>query len=232
LKKPTGIDERPEQFRPPIVKAEGVTDSERYLAMLAEKSFLNLWSYPSPFRDQRQAVKGDGKELCDLLVVCGQHIIIFSEKTIKWPDGDLNAAWRRWSRRAVQNSAKQAKGAERWIVEFPHRIFLDRECTNPFPIDFPKPEDRIVHRVIVARGAAQACQKHLAEGSGSLIIKPAIVGNDHWSNPAINFQPFAIGDIDPSGSFVHVFDDVALDIIRIRPANLLLTFILAASSMA
>jgi len=91
--KPSGIDEHPEQFRPPIVKAEGVTKSERYLAKLANKSFLNLWSYPSPFRDQKQGGKGDGKELCDLLVVCGRYIIIFSEKTIKWTGGDLSTAW-------------------------------------------------------------------------------------------------------------------------------------------
>ena len=211
--KPTGIDERLEQFRPPIIKAEGVTDSERYLAMLADKSFLNLWSYPSPFRDQKQAGKGDGKEICDLLVVCDRHIIIFSEKTIKWPSGDLNAAWCRWSKRAVQSSAKQAKGAERWIVDFPHRVFLDRECTNPFPIDFPKTEEQIIHKVVVARGASQACQDHFSEGSGSLTIKPAIVRNDHWSDHSPNFQPFAIGDLDPSGSFVHVFDEVALDIV-------------------
>jgi len=213
MKIPSGIDERFDQIRPPVVKAEGVTESERYLAKLADKSFLNLWSYPSPFRDQKQAAKGDGKELCDLLVVCDRHIIIFSEKTIKWPNGDLNTAWCRWFRRAVQNSAKQAKGAERWIVEFPHRIFIDRECTIPFPIDFPEPEERIIHRVIVARGASQACQDHLAEGSGSLIIKPAIVGDDHWSNQANDLQLFAIGDLDSTGSFVHVFDEVALDIV-------------------
>ena len=213
MKKPAGINERFDQIRPPVIKGEGITESERYLAKLADKSFLNLWSYPSPFRNQKQAVKGDGKELCDLLVVCGRHIIIFSEKTINWPDADLSIAWTRWSRRAVQNSAKQAKGAERWIIDFPNRIFLDRECTIPFPIDFPKPEERIIHKIIVARGATQACQEHLVEGSGSLIIKPNIVGNNHWSNPTGSVQPFAIGDIDPTGSFVHIFDDVALDIV-------------------
>ncbi|MDE0307012.1 MAG: hypothetical protein OXI87_19340 [Albidovulum sp.] len=69
-------------FRTPVTKAEGVTPSERYLAGLAENSFLNLWSYPNPFRDQKKGIKGDGKEICDLLVVCGAFIIIFSEKTV------------------------------------------------------------------------------------------------------------------------------------------------------
>jgi hypothetical protein len=151
--------------------------------------------------------------LCDLLVVCGRHIIIFSEKTIEWPSGDLRTAWCRWARRALEASAKQAKGAERWITEFPKRIFLNRDCTTPFPIDFPPPEDRVVHRILVARGATQACQDHLGEGSGSMIIKPAILGSKHWSNQESDAQPFTIGDLDPTGSFVHVFGEIALDIV-------------------
>ena len=212
-RKPTGIDKRLEQYRPPVIKAEGVTDSERYLAKLADKSFLNLWSYPSLFRDQKQSGSGDGKELCDLLVVCDRQIIIFSEKTIAWPNGELDVAWRRWAKRAVCNAAKQAKGAERWITKFPDRIFLDRGCKTLFPIDLPSPEDRVIHRVVVAKGAAQACREHVPSSSGSMIIKPAIKGNEHWLGAPGKTEPFSIGDVDPSGSFVHVIDDVALDVI-------------------
>ncbi len=213
ITKPSGIDERPEQIRPPVVKGVGVTPSEHYLAKLAEKSFLNLWSYPSPFRDQRSARDTEGKELCDLLVVCGQHIIIFSEKTIEWPKGDLSTAWCRWAKRAVQASAKQAKGAERWITEYPERIFLDRDCTTPFPIDFPPPETRVFHRVLVSQGASKACRDHFGTSSGSLIIRPSIKGDAHWNNQTGGAIPFALGDIDPEGSFVHVFDEVSLDIV-------------------
>ena len=156
------------QYRASVPKAEGVTQSERYLARLAEKSFLNLWSYPAPFRDQQQSGCGDGKELCDLLVVCGRYIVIFSEKTIAWPRGNLTVAWRRWAKRAVRDAAKQAKGAERWITEFPERLFLDRQCETPFPIALPPPGERIIHRVVVARGAAAACRKHVRGSSGSL----------------------------------------------------------------
>ena len=212
-RKPTGIDERSEQYRPPVIKAEGVTASERYLAKLADKSFLNLWSYPNLFRDQQQSGSGDGKELCDLLVVCDRQIIIFSEKTIAWPNGELDVAWKRWAKRAVRDAAKQAKGAERWITKYPNRIFLDRDCKTSFPIDFPSPEDRVIHRVVVAKGAAQACREHVPNSSGSMIIKPAIKGNKHWSGAPGETEPFSIGDVDPSGSFVHVIDDVALDVI-------------------
>ena len=172
-----------------------------------------MWSYPSPYRDQRKSGSGDGKEICDLLVVCGNQIIIFSEKTIPWPGGELEIAWSRWIKRAVRNAAKQAKGAERWITNYPDRIFLDRKCTTPFPIDLPQPEDRIIHRVVVASGATEACRDNLPDSSGSLVIRPAIKSEAHWSLDSGTIDPFAIGDLDPSGSFVHVIDAAALDVI-------------------
>lgn len=211
VRKPHGIDERLEQLRPPIIKTEGSTDSERYLAKLADRSFLNLWSYPTPYRDQKQGGTGDGKELCDLLVVCGDYVIIFSEKTIDWPSGDLVTAWRRWAKRAIRDSAQQTRGAERWISAFPERLFLDRDCTIPFPIDLPSREFRQVHRVVVANGSANACKMHYPDSSGSLIIRPSVVGQSHWMGEHV--EPFVVGDVDPIGSFVHVLNEAALDII-------------------
>ena len=52
-------------------------------------------------------------------------------------------------------------------------------------------------------GAADACAARL-KGSGSLFLAPG-----PRPNPA---QPFVINDIDPRG-FVHVLDDVTLDIV-------------------
>ena len=205
--------QRMKQLRPPVIKAKGTTPSERYLARLAEKSFLNLWSYPSPYRDQRQGNRGDGKEICDLLVVCGNYIIIFSEKTVTWPSGDSGIAWSRWAKRAIRDSAKQAAGAARWITLHPDRIFLDRECKEPFPIDLPPESERIIHRIVVANGAAEACKQNIPESSGSLIIRPDIKGNAHWPRDHNHVRPFYIGDIDPSDSFVHIFTGYTLDIV-------------------
>ena len=125
----------------------------------------------------------------------------------------MEVAWCRWIKRAVRDAAKQAKGAERWITKFPDRVFLDRDCTTPFPIDLPPPDNRVIHRIVVAKGAAEACKQHLPDSSGSLIIRPGIKAGEHWSPDDDAFRPFAIGDLDPSGSFVHVIDDVALDIL-------------------
>src|SRR5689334_2207219 len=111
----------------PITKQDGVTVAERYLSQLCTKSFLSLWSYPGIYRDQGVAGSGDGKEVCDFLCVFGNDIIIFSDKDCQFPSsGRLDVDWARWFRRAVQKSAEQVWGAERWIKSYPDRVFIDR----------------------------------------------------------------------------------------------------------
>ena len=97
--------------------SEGVTPSERYLGRLCRKSFLSLWSYPNLRTDEgKRHGKGVGNELCDLLVVFGNDVIIFSDKYIKFNESiDINVAWTRWFRKAVQASVRQLNGAEAWI---------------------------------------------------------------------------------------------------------------------
>lgn len=80
----------------------GFTASERYLARLCERSFLSLWSHPNLFRDPH-------KELCDLLVVFGDHVILFSDKSCALKPGPHG--WSRWYRRAILDSAKQLQRA-------------------------------------------------------------------------------------------------------------------------
>ena len=155
----------------------------------------------------------DGKELCDLLVVCDPHVIIFSEKNIRWSGKPVEVAWTRWFKKAVRNSADQLRGAERWITEFPERIFLDRACSQPLPLNLPPVERRIVHKIAVARGAGEACRSYFSGGSGSLGILPGITGRAHWDRNVAEIQPFMVGDIDPGGSFVHVLDDGSLEVL-------------------
>ena len=104
-----------------IVPAEGVTPAERYLATLCKRSFLAMWSYPGVFRDQGQHThKGDGKEVCDLLVVFENHVLIFSDTDCKLIGGEnILKNWARWFRKAVQNSAKQVWGPNARSNHFP-----------------------------------------------------------------------------------------------------------------
>jgi hypothetical protein len=197
----------------PIQRPDGVTHAERYLKKLCDRSFLSLWSHAGIYRDQGKVGKGDGKEVSDLLVVFENHIIIFSDKDCKFPEtGDLALDWSRWYRRAVEEAAKQILGAEKWIKQYPDRLYLDRACTHRFPIDLPLPDKAKFHRVIVAHGASERCRRVLG-GSGSLMVIPAIIGEAHRDRDQQHFTPFAIGQVDPTKGYVHVFDDTTLDVV-------------------
>lgn len=188
--------------------SQGSTASERYLAKLGRFSFLSLWCYPNLYTNEgKKNEKSDGKELCDMLVVFEDQIIIFSDKDISFKNtGNLQTDWARWVRRAVLESAPQIYGAENFIKNFPDRIFLDRKCTQKFPISLDNSESFTFHRIIVARNAVQRFRDY-AGGSGSLIIRPDIIGKE------VENHPFQIGIIDKNKGFIHIFDDLALDVI-------------------
>jgi hypothetical protein len=210
-----------------VVKSKGSTPTERYLAELAEHTFLSMWSYPNLWREQRaNSANGDGKELCDLLVVFDEHLIIFSDKLIEYKQHhDPVVSWCRWYRASIKKSADQVFGAERWIRKFPDRIFLDSRCTKRFPVALVPNEKLIIHRIVVARGAGAACRAHFGGGSGSLMIAPDIIGDGHLlharaspelpkpNDDGLAAGPFMIGQIDPDQGYVHVLDDVSLDVL-------------------
>lgn len=197
----------------PIHRAEGVTAAERHLKQLADRSFLSLWSYSGVYRDQGHSAKGgDGKEICDLLVIFENHVIIFSDKDCAFPNtGNLELDWSRWFKRAIQKSAEQVWGAERWIKSYPGRLFLDRACTQVFPLDLPDPATANFHRVVVAHDETRRSDKEI--GSGSLVILPSVVGAEHYNDRGQGIKPFAVGQVDPTKGYVHVFDDTSLIIV-------------------
>jgi hypothetical protein len=192
-----------------INRSEGVTPSEKYLKKVCDRSFLSLWSYPSVFRDQgRTSEKADGKEVSDLLVVFENNIIIFSDKHIHFEKTEnIEVGWARWFRKAVVKSAEQVWGAERWIRQFPNRLFLDKQCQIPFPIEVPDPTKATFHRIVVAHGASRVCRERLG-GSGSLMLDSKMVGEEQHFN-----HPFTIGRVRADKGYVHVFDDTSLDVV-------------------
>jgi len=187
-----------------MTNSEGTTQSERYLTRLAKTSFLSLWSYPNLFGET-------AKELCDLLVVFGNHILIFSDKDCAFGDsGNLSIDWDRWYRKAILKSAKQIWGAERWLKNNPSKIFTDAKCTQVLPINLPDPNIATIHRILVAHGAS-AKYKEIHGGSGSLMIWSDVIGDAHLASNG--GTPFAVGQIDPSRGYLHVFDDTSLNIV-------------------
>lgn len=192
---------------PPIVRSTGETESEKYLARLCERTFLSLWSYPNLYTPEgRRNGRGVGKELCDLLVVFGNHVVIFSDKNIHFnEEAPLNVAWGRWKKRSIDESARQLWGAEKWIREHSHKIFLDPECTLEFPLHFDGPAR--IHLVAVTRNSARHARRHFTGSSGTLVLRP-----NHTLEES-TIEPFVVSDLDAAKTYIHVLDEDAIEAI-------------------
>jgi len=94
--------------------------------------------------------KPNGKELCDVIVVCEPDIIIFSVKHATFPKNgkpEVNAA--RWKRRAIEASVAQLYGAERTLKTLTHVVKSD----SSLGVALPEPAKARVHRVAIALGS-------------------------------------------------------------------------------
>ena len=198
-----------------ILKSDGANASEKYLSALCSDTFLSLWSYPNLYRDKgRTGSKGDGKELCDLLVVFEKHVIMFSDKMCIYPSTeDVQLNWSRWYRKAIRDAATQLYGAERYMKMHSDKIYLDKLCQQKLPINVPDESDAIYHHIVVAHGASTACQQFFNGGSGSLVIDTTTQGDRHWSLEDNDIVPFHVGRVNPEHGFTHVFDDYSLGVV-------------------
>jgi hypothetical protein len=168
-----------------------VNASEERLAALSRRTFLSLWAYQNPYYDR-------GKELCDVLIVFGDDVIVMSDKVIGYNSDALpDVAWGRWQKRAIAESVSQLRGALKTIKAQPNAIYLDAKASSPFPLQFPK--NARFHLVAVAHGCEEACQ--LVRGTPSLAID---------SRPGQPDEPFKVGTVF-GDLFVHVFNLTALD---------------------
>jgi hypothetical protein len=183
--------------------------SEQFLSELCERSFLSLWCARNPYTDHHLKARNLGKELCDLLVVFGNDVLIFSDKSCAYPANqqqDESLDWARWYRRAIKKSCDQLRGAERWIREYPGRLFADALCTVSLPLVMPPTDSLRIHRIAVALGARERCRQFFGGGSGSLMTWSTLEENE--------LRPFTLGkEVCGERFFVHVFDEVTLPIV-------------------
>jgi hypothetical protein len=182
-----------DEFR--INYGEGLTPTEQLLKFFGERSFLRFWSHANPHVTPTQ-------ELCDLLVVCGDYVFIFSDKGVNYqPHRDEQVAWRQWYREAIKESLKQLKGAVRSLFVLQATIYKDKTCTVPLGLPLPSPERAKVYRVAVGSLTKEGDDSVLRQPF--LTIDGGIAGDEHGDDDA---TPFRLGDVSPDTDFVHVFD--------------------------
>lgn len=186
-------------------KHAGFTSGERYLANLAERSFLKLWSWPNVhyLHDSKQK-----RELCDLLAIMGNEAILFVHRQHELKSHTQPAVpWKRWYRACVKEQAAQLYGAEATFRNPNTKLFLDEKGEHPFPINIAAPTAMRIHRVLVTSGLNKAPQAYFKGGNGSLAILSTIKGDEHLDNP------FVIGIVEESKPYIHVLDDFSLEVL-------------------
>lgn len=194
--------------------ASGKTASESQLLELARASILSLWSIPGPYTDDGLGRNGGGAELCDLMVIFGDHVLLFSDKDCTFPTHpDLKIAWSRWYRRAIEKSARQLSGAAAAVRRPGTRLFTDAACNCELPLKLPPAQRMRIHLIAVAHGSIPATERHwerfagVPGSSGSLFIDSTLVGDAHHE------KPFHIGWPLGRDEVVHVLDDHTLPLL-------------------
>lgn len=192
----------------PTVRSTGTTAAERSLAAVCDSTFLKLWSYPNIYTPEgRKQGRGAGKELADLLVVFGEALIVFSDKDIGFPTHEnIEVSWGRWKRRAIDASISQLHGAEKWLRERPNELYLDRNCSEPFPLCDTVRSATEIHLIAVARNSAAAVRAQFEGSAGGLLF--AQPGLDE-----LLVKPFTYSDAHPGKTFVHVLDEERLQLL-------------------
>lgn len=157
-----------------IHKSPGVTPTENLLADLCDRSFLRLWSFPNPYRD-------DGHELCDVIAAFDNHLFVFFDRSKKL---DLKASddplvtWERWRRNVIDKQVKTALGAVRYLSSG-RRVFIDAQRQTELPVQID-PSQTKFHKIIVAHGAEQAVRAASERNlNGSLAIEYSSSATNH-----------------------------------------------------
>lgn len=200
-----------------IEKSKGLTESEHRLVKLGERVFMGLWSYPNP---QIETSSGF-KELCDLLVICGDNVLIFSDKNIKYNEEIKPfVAWQRWERKAIIESIKQLHHAENIIRDHPEKVWLNPK--QKLPVNIPDKKQIKIHLICVANGATEACKNFFGGNRrGSLsfsnVNEEKTIDYQKFFSVSQEDQDeylldhlFSTYDYDKTKTFVHVFDDYSL----------------------
>jgi len=113
---------------------------EEFVNEVAFNSFIEYWCYPNP-KDEY----GDKKEICDLLILFDDNLIIISVKNYEFKD-----FYSRYFRQTIEKAKKQIYGAERKLLNSNNEIYIKhpkREIER-----FPKERIKNIYRLIINLG--------------------------------------------------------------------------------
>ncbi|SFW37135.1 hypothetical protein [Cellulophaga fucicola] len=112
-------------------------EGEEAVNRIAFDTYLKYWCFPNP-KDEL----GDKKEICDLLIIFQNHLIIISIKNYSF-----NGNYERYFRSTLKKAIAQIHGAERKLLNKNKTISFNHPETGAF--DFSPENYDSVHRLII-----------------------------------------------------------------------------------
>ena len=113
------------------------TEGEEAVNEIAFNTYLKYWCFPNP-KDEL----GNKKEICDLLIIFQNHLLIISIKNYSF-----NGNYERYFRSTLNKALSQIHGAERKLLDTNIRVKFKHPETGIF--DFQAEEYDSIHRLIV-----------------------------------------------------------------------------------
>lgn len=115
------------------------TIGEKFVNELAYNSFLKFWCYPGP-----KFENGDKKEICDLMIIFDDTLIIFSVKNYEFKGNHF-----RYFNNTIEKAVNQIHGACRILFTKPE--ILIKHPDKDFEV-FPRAQIKKVFRIVVNLG--------------------------------------------------------------------------------
>ena len=110
---------------------------EDAVSEIAERTYLKYWCYPNP-KDELK----DKKEICDLLIIFKQSILIISVKNYTFKGN-----YERYFRTTIDKAISQIHGAERKLFNSGYAVKFNHPVKGEFEFDSSK--FKSIHRLII-----------------------------------------------------------------------------------
>lgn len=183
-----------------------VTKSEKNITDITRNSFLNYWTIPNPFKKQNE-------ELCDVLIVFQNNIILISdkerdskEKSFSKEIEDIKKKWRNFGK-PLRHSKNQLFEAKEWIINNPEEIYFDNMCRNKIPVKIIINQNTKFHMITTVSNWSDIAI-HFLNNDGSLKINTS----ERFLNCKERYE-FTLQNLFKEDIFLHMFDEINLNLI-------------------
>lgn len=181
-----------------------VNDAEKNISDIFRKSLLNYWIIPNPYKSNKE-------ELCDIMIVFKEYIIIISDKSCGYSKQESKSSHKKWANfcDGLSKSKKQLESAMEYIKNNPKEIYIDNDSKCKIHRNIKINKDTKFLLITSVSKWSNIVRENL-KNDGSLIFNNS---EDFINNGLSRKQPrniFNLQNFKKDGFFYHMIDDLNL----------------------